>query len=134
MRNTKIIAMVTTVLGMAASITLASSDPLIYATNHQGHFPNFGDTLIRFHPSDPAGFETIGSLDVPNIGFGGLEFDSDGNLWAYASFNSFGGAAAGLYSVNLETGAASIQGALSNQTLSDLAWSPVDQKMYGVYT
>lgn len=126
----------TLILAAAATITstASASDPLIYAVNHQGHFPNFGDTLIRFHASDPEGYETIGSMGVSNIGFGGLEFDADGNLWAYATFNAFGGAASGLYSVDMKTGQASVQGTLSNQTLNDLAWNPVNNTMYGVYT
>jgi len=106
----------------------------LYAINHQGHFPQFGDTLVKFDADDPEGYITVGSLDVPDIGFGGLAFDADGNLWAYASFNSFGGAASGLYQIDPETGAATVQGSPSTQTLSDLAWNPVDQTMYGVYT
>lgn len=132
-RTTRII-FASAAIGIAASSVIGAGEPWVYATNHQGHFPDFGDTLIRFHPSDPAGYETIGSLNVANTAFGGLEFDGDGNLWAYASFNSFGGAASGLYSVDLKTGEASVQGTISNQTLSDLAWNPVDQKMYGVYS
>lgn len=122
---------------MAASLTsmtMASSGPLIYAVNHQGHFPEFGDTLIRFNADAPQDYETVGSLGVANIGFGGLAFDGDKNLWAYATFNQFGGAASGLYSINLDTGQATVQGTVSQQTLNDLAWDPVTNTMYGVYT
>ena len=118
---------------MAAASFAAAGEPLIYATNHQGLFPDFGDTLIRFSPSDPEGYETIGPMGN-NLGFGGLEFDGDGNLWAYASYNSFGGASSGLYSVDLETGAATVQGSPSMQTLADLAWNPVENAMFGVYS
>jgi hypothetical protein len=120
-----------------ASVALAfgTDDVVIYATNHLGHYPNLGtDTLIRFNASNPEKYVTIGSLGVVNKGFGGLEFDSDGNLWAYATFNNFGGAASGLYSINLQTGAAAVQGTISSQTLADLAWNPVDNTMYGVFS
>ncbi len=120
-------------MGMTASATFASDDPLIYATNHLGLYPGFGDTLIKFNASDPAGFTTIGELGN-NLGFGGLEFDADGNLWAYATHNSFGGAVSGLYKVDLETGAATVQGTPSSQSLTDLAWNPTNDTMYGVYS
>lgn len=117
---------------MTATAAMAGDDPLIYASNHQGLFPEFGDTLIKFHASEPSNFTTIGPLGQ-NIGFGGLEFDNEGNLWAYAGHNSFGGAVSGLYKVDLETGAVTPRGS-SQQNLSDLAWNPTNDTMYGVYT
>lgn len=124
---------------LAAAALTGSTDlyasVTIYATNHMGHHPNLGsDTLIKFNADDPANFTTIGSLGVENTGFGGLEFDSEGNLWAYATFNSFGGAASGLYQIDLKTGAATLQGTDSGQSLTDLAFNPIDQSMYGVAT
>lgn len=93
------------------------------------------DELIRFDTDDPASFEIIGSMVVPEIGFGGMEFDRNGNLWAYASFyKATGGAASGLYSVNIQTGEATVQGTLSHQPLEDLAFNPVDNQMYGIRT
>ncbi len=107
----------------------------IYAPNNLARPLNGPDTLIRFDSSNPAEFVTVGSMNVPNIGFGGLEFDRHGNLWAYASFyKSTGGAAAGLYKVDLETGAATPQGTLSTQPLEDLAYNPVNDTMYGIRT
>lgn len=91
------------------------------------------DSLVMFDSANPAAFTTVGSLGVPNIGFGGMDFDASGNLWTYASYNKVtGGAASGLYKVDLATGAATPQGALSNQSLDDLAFNPVDGKMYGI--
>ncbi len=108
----------------------------MYATNHLGTYPDSGpDTLIRFDSSNPAGFVTVGSTGIANVGFGGLEFDNQGHLWAYATFNKFtGGATSGLYSVDLSTGQATLQGTRSTQTLTDLAFNPVNSTMYGVYT
>jgi hypothetical protein len=108
----------------------------IYATNHLGTHPASGpDTLIRFDSSDPAGYVTVGSMGVNNVGFGGLEFDNQGRLWAYATFNKFtGGATSGLYRVDTKTGQATLQGTQSQQTLTDLAFNRVNGTMYGVYT
>jgi hypothetical protein len=92
------------------------------------------DTLIRFDSSNPAGFTTVGSMNVPNIGFGGMDFDRDGNLWAYASFfKSTGGAAGGLYKVDINTGAATPVGN-ATQSLEDMAFDPADNTMYGIHT
>jgi hypothetical protein len=135
MFNAQLLPVAATALAMTASALAGSTaDVVIYAINHQGNFPDFGDTLIRFSADDTEGYETIGATGLPSIGMGGLEFDGDGNLWGYATFNNFGGAASGLYSMNMMTGQATAQGTLSSQTLNDLAWNPVNQTMYGVYS
>ena len=121
----------TAVLLLATSAHAA----LIYAPNALPRpYPFDGpDELIMFDSSDPAGFTIVGSMSVPNIGFGGMDFDRDGNLWAYASlYKPTNGAAAGLYSVDLNTGAATVQGTLSTQPLDDLAFNPTDNQMYGI--
>lgn len=132
MRNASLITALAAV-GLAAASGHAT---VIYATNHMANHPNLGvDSLIRFDSSDPAGYTVVGSLGVPNTGFGGLEFDAEGNLWAYATFNAAtGGARSGLYRIDVNTGAATVQGTISQQTLTDLAYNPVDKKMYGIYT
>lgn len=110
---------------------------IVYASNGLPRpYPFTGpDELIMFDSSDPASFVVIGSMNVPNIGFGGMDFDRDGNLWAYASFyKNTGGAASGLYRVNIQTGQATVQGTISNQPLEDLAFNPVDDQMYGIRT
>lgn len=90
------------------------------------------DDLIRFDVDDPAGYTIVGSMGVPNIGFGGMDFDRDGNLYAYASFfKTTGGAASGLYRVNMDTGQATPIGN-SPQSLEDLAYNPADDTMYGI--
>ena len=90
------------------------------------------DELVRFDTDDPAGYEVVGSMGVDNIGFGGMDFDAAGNLWAYASlYKSTGGAASGLYSVDTSTGQATLLGD-SYQPLDDLAFNPVDGIMYGI--
>jgi len=96
--------------------------------------PMFADDLIAFDPLNPAGFSVIGSTGVADIGFGGLDFDADGNLWGYATlFKPTGGSATGLYSFDTSTGAATPVGS-SLQALQDLAYNPVDGKMYGINT
>lgn len=105
-----------------------------YAMNSLAPTANNADQLIRFDPADPAGYTVIGSTGLANIGFGGLDFDAQGNLWAYASlYKHTSGAASGLYSVNMATGAVTPVGA-SLQTLQDLAFNPVDGQMYGINT
>lgn len=133
MRFARLIATATFAAAFSA-LSTASAEVMIYATNHQGSYPNFGDTLVRFPADHPELFQTIGPMTAGNKAFGCLEFDGNGNLWTYASHNSFGGAASGLYSVNINTGAVTQQGTLSSQTLTDIAWNPVDQTMYGVYS
>ena len=120
-----------TVLVLAAS----ASATTLYAPNGLARPLDGPDTLIMFDSANPAGFTTIGSMNVPNIGFGGMDFDRGGNLWAYASFyKSTGGAAGGLYRVNMATGAATPQGTLSPQSLQDLAFNPTNDTMYGINT
>lgn len=123
--------------GTAALLVLVTngSAALIYAPNGLARPISGPDTLIVFDSADPKGFVTIGSMNVPNIGFGGMEFDRQGNLWAYASiYKPTGGAAGGLYKVNMQTGAATVQGTLSSQPLEDLAFNPVNDTMYGIRT
>lgn len=123
------------VLVVAGALALAQGAfAQAFATNHISGNPDDSDSLIVFDPSSPGGYATVGSMGVPNIGFSGLDFDGDGNLWAYASFyKSTGGAASGLYSVDPSTGQATPVGQ-SFQSLQDLAYNPVDGKMYGINT
>ncbi len=117
-----------------AAMTAAAGGATIYATNNLAATPGESDELIVFDSSDPSSYTTIGTLGVDNIGFGGLDFDADGNLWAFASFfKNTGGAASGLYSVDIGTGLATPVG-LSFQSLQDIAFNPVDGKLYGTNT
>lgn len=123
------------VSGLFASALVMAGEITIYAPDGLARPVDGPDVLIAFHPSDPAAYWAIGSMGVPNIGFGGLEFDRDGNLWAYASFfKNTGGAASGLYRVDITTGQATVQGTRSNQPLEDLAFNPIDNQMYGIRT
>jgi hypothetical protein len=117
----------------AAGVMLLASNAgavQIYAMNNQGNAgPGSNeDTLTVFDHTNPGGFITIGPTGLPDGGFGGLDFDGAGNLWGYVSF----GLTPGLYSVNVNTGQATLQGNLSGQALQDLAYNPVDGTMYGV--
>ncbi len=110
----------------------AAQAATVYATNGLARPLAGADDLIRFDSSNPAGYVTVGSMNVSNIGFGGLDFDRGGNLWAYASFyKNTGGAASGLYRVNATTGAATAVGS-TLQSLQDIAFNPVDNQMYGI--
>jgi hypothetical protein len=127
--------LVSAILALLAAAPAGAA--VVYAPNGLPRpYPFTGpDELIMFDSSDPANFVVIGSMNVPNIGFGGMDFDRDGNLWAYASFyKNTGGAASGLYRVDLETGQATVQGTPSTQPLEDLAFNPVDNSMYGIRT
>ena len=120
-------------LAGCAALAVAGG-PFAYAPNAINDNPDDSDDLIQFDPTNPSGYSVIGSMGVENIGFGGLDFDADGNLWAYASYyKSTGGAASGLYSVDMSTGEASPVG-INLQSLQDIAFNPVDGKMYGVNT
>lgn len=131
MINRKLIAL--GCLAGCAAIAVAGG-PFAYAPNSINDNADESDDLIMFDPASPGGYTVIGSMGVGNIGFGGLDFDADGNLWAYASYyKSTGGAASGLYSVDMNTGVASPVG-INLQTLQDIAFNPVDGKMYGVNT
>ncbi len=126
--NTRLMALPLLMAGVASAGPLAYAPNSLYST-----LPN-QDDLIVFDVDDPAGYTVIGPMGHDNIGFGGLEFDADGNLWAWASFyRSTGGAASGLYSVDVNTGLATPVGN-SPQSLEDLAYNPVDGRMYGVRT
>jgi hypothetical protein len=127
----------TTITIVALCCVTAATAATVFAPNGLPRpYPFDGpDDLVMFDSSDPAGFVTVGSMNVPNIGFGGMEFDDQGNLWAYAStYKNTGGAASGLYSVNIFGGQATPQGTLSTQPLDDLAFNPADSTMYGVRT
>ena len=120
---------------MAMLMATSASAATIYGVNGLARPLDGPDSLIMFDSSNPEGWTTIGSMNVNNIGFGGLDFDAEGNLWAYAAFyKSTGGAASGLYRVDPSTGNATLQGTPSNQSLQDLAYNPVDGQMYGVNT
>ena len=124
---------------IAASLALAlagaaSADVQIFATNNLANTGAGSDTLIVFDASNPAGYTTIGSTGIANIGFGGLDFDAQGNLYGYASFiKNTGGAASGLYSINPDTGAATPIGS-NTQSLQDIAYNPTNNTMYGINT
>ena len=128
MKKTIIVA-----FAILAATSLANAS-IIYAPNNLPRpYPFSGsDELVMFDSSSPADFVVVGSMNVPNISFGGMDFDADGNLWAYASlYKNTGGAASGLYSVNVDTGAATRIGS-STQPLDDLAFNPVEDTMYGI--
>jgi hypothetical protein len=103
---------VSSLLVVAGALALApGAFAQAFATNHLSGNSDDSDALIMFDPSDPSGYTTVGSMGVPNIGFSGLDFDANGNLWAYASYyKSTGGAASGLYSVDPSTGQATAVG------------------------
>lgn len=120
-----------------AIVSAALAGP-VYAPNNFDPL-NPGSTaasrLIMFDSTNPAGFTVVGSMGVDNVGFGGMAFDNQARLWAYASYyKSNGGAVSGLYQVNTTTGQATPVGAPPRRFLDDMAFNPSDGKMYGVKT
>lgn len=110
----------------------ALAGPTAYAPNSLFSTVDGVDDLVVFDVDDPAGYTVVGPMGVPNVGFGGMDFDDEGNLYAYASlYRSTGGAAAGLYSVDMQTGQATPIGN-AIQSLDDIAFNPDDGRMYGV--
>lgn len=119
---------------MAVLSAAALGGPTAYAPNSLFSTVSGMDDLVMFDADDPAGYTVIGPMGVPNVGFGGMDFDAEGNLYAYASFyHSTGGAASGLYSVDMQTGQATPIGN-SIQSLDDIGFNPSDGEMYGVRT
>lgn len=120
-------------LALAVAASSSAQGAIVYATNGLNRPLSGPDTLIRFDTNNPSAYTVVGSMAVNNIGFGGLDFDISGKLWAYASFyKNTGGAAAGLYRVDIATGQATLQGTASLQSLQDMAYNPVNGKMYGI--
>ncbi|MCC5823477.1 MAG: DUF4394 domain-containing protein [Phycisphaerales bacterium] len=120
------------IVPLALFPALALAGPTAYAPNGLFTTNQGMDDLVMFDVDDPAGYTVIGPMGVPNVGFGGMDFDAEGNLYAYASFfHNTGGAASGLYSVNMQTGQATPIGN-SIQSLDDIGFNPADGEMYGV--
>jgi len=117
----------------ASAITTVNAQS-IYATNTLAPTADSSDQLIVFDPENPAAYEVIGSTGLPGIGFGGLAFDGEGQLFAYASlYKATSGAASGLYTMDTETGVVTLVGDFG-QTLQDIAFNPADGVMYGINT
>jgi len=120
--------------GVALAACGLANAQAVFSTNLLTNNIDESDDLIVFDPLNPAGFSVIGSTGVADIGFGGLDFDADGNLWGYATlFKPTGGSATRLYNFDTSTGTATPIGS-SLQALQDLAYNPVDGKMYGINT
>src|SRR5688572_14731650 len=73
---------------------------------------------------------TVGTLGVDVSGQGGMDIGESDNT-AFAAFVSQGGTASTLYTINLDTGAATSVGAIgSNLVLKDLSVAPVARTLY----
>ncbi len=83
--------------------------------------------IVRFNWGDPTSM--VSMKKVPFILFTELEFDGEGNLWAWNCKNGYAGGE--LYLVGQQTGDLEYIGD-SPVPLDDLAWNPVDGQMYGV--
>mgnify|MGYP002725673630 CR=1 FL=1 len=89
---------------------------------------NGGNHIVRFDWGDPNSLALVKA--TPYILLTELEFDAQGNLWAWQCNNGYNGG--NLHLVDQETGDFTLVGS-SNAALDDLAWNPVSGKMYGVY-
>jgi hypothetical protein len=86
------------------------------------------DVLVQQNPANAGTLTTIGALGVAvsDTATVGLDIASAGNA-AFAVFTPDGATAPSLYRVSLETGAATVLGALGNATVEDLALVSVAQ-------
>ncbi|MEZ5424765.1 MAG: DUF4394 domain-containing protein [Pyrinomonadaceae bacterium] len=80
------------------------------------------DVLVTQNPANSGMLQTIGSLGINVTDVAGFDHTAASNI-AYASFNvaGAGGSALGFYTVNLQTGAATLIGSLGDQTITDIA-------------
>jgi hypothetical protein len=127
---------------MAAAMGLAAGSAqavTIYGINNLGElqFPgNVGDQLVRFDSANPLGtVVNVGHTGVGSTGFAGLDFHPNGNLYGVAGFVATGGPPGNVnnfYSVNTNTGAASLIGNLGLPTgfaAADMSYNPVTGNM-----
>jgi hypothetical protein len=125
------------VLGLAG----AANAQQFIATNNLANtnFGTFGDQLITFDFANPAGWVPIGVImdaaGAPVGGVGGLDYNGDGSvLYGVVSYDDgvpetpF--APGDIFTIDPNTGTATMIG--QGPGLSDLAWDPVTQDLYGV--
>lgn len=107
----------------------------IYAPDNLGNLNGgtVGDRLIRFDSNDPSNVTVIGDMGVAGTLFTGMDFSSNGTLYAYARDKTVGG----LFSVSTSTGATTFigrGGVPGTHLVGDMAWDPVAQQMLLVST
>ncbi len=117
---------------MLACVSRSAAQTLYAYDNLAEGRGGVGDALICFEGDDPASITEIGRSGVTHTVMVGLEFTPDGRLWSYGvPFDSTG--QTGLYSVDLQTGAATRIGAggvEGGRLIDDLAYNPADGLMY----
>lgn len=96
-----------------------------------------GTQLVNFAAANPGVVNLVGNTGLPVGGtpFGsGLEFTPDGRLWMCVQGTAGSAANNGLYRVSKTTGAAvqvgPATGLATTDVTSDLAWNPVNMRMY----
>jgi hypothetical protein len=107
----------------------------VYATNNlagTNGYTQGGDQLIVFDPTNPAGWMAVGEIvdivtGAPLNGFGGLDFDRNGRLWAADSFGANPGA---IYIINRNNARAAFIG-VAPASMADLAWNPQRNDLFG---
>lgn len=107
----------------------------IYAPDNLGNINGgtVGDRLIKFDSLNPNAVTVIGDMGVAGTLFTGMDFSSNGTLYAYARDNTVGG----LFSVSTSTGATTFigrGGIPGTHLVGDMAWDPVAQQMLLVST
>lgn len=113
-----------------ASLTHAA---VVYGVNNLPRPFDAPDELVRFDSSNPSNYTVVGSLGIPLVSMGGLDFDESGNLWAFAALDKYtSGAVSALYRININTGQATQIGPERLIYVQDIAWNPVTKKMYGI--
>ncbi len=118
---------------MLAGVPSAGAQTLYAYDNLAEARGGVGDALICFEATDPAAVTELGRSGVAHTAMVGLEFTPDGRLWSYGvPLDAIG--QTGLFSVDLQTGAATWVGAggiEGGRLITDLAYNPADGLMYG---
>src|SRR5262245_61137630 len=91
--------------------------------------------LMKFESSNPVGtIVTIGNTGVADGFLSGLDFDAGGALYACSQLAT--GGPGSFYSINPNTGLATLIGSLNltaaNQVMTDLTYNPVTNQFLGV--
>jgi len=121
-------------IGLFLVLTLVATAgaTTIWATDNLGptNGGTVGDRIIKFDSATPATVTVVGQTNISGTLMGGLDFASNGTLYAYGQTGSVG-----LYTVNQTNGLATFVGSGGLQpsdSITDLSYDWTTQTMYGI--